>query len=145
MDDLTTLTTTKACTVRLLGKLQENIEWACMKIKPSKSRSISIVKGKLSDHRFHIALHLPISSLAEEYKCAKVRLEIMLLDSSNPFVAQAAPILATGRKWIPLGPHLQLRHASWWSRRYVRKRRQEGAPKLWRRQSKGSGWHGKVF
>ena len=212
MDDLTTLTVTKACTVRLLGKLQENIELARMKIKPSKSRSISIVKGKLSDHRFHIGeepipmvsekpvkslgrwydaslkdkeqveqlrkevagglesidktllpgklklwcmqygllprllwpltlyevplskveklermvnsyvrkwlgvprclssiglygkgmLHLPISSLAEEYKCAKVRLEMMLLDSSDPFVAQTAPILATGRKWTPL-------------------------------------------
>lgn len=40
------------CTVRLLRKLQENIELVRMKIKPSKSRSISIVKGKLSDHRF---------------------------------------------------------------------------------------------
>jgi len=47
-------------------------------------------------------LEMPISSRAEEYKCAKVRLEMMLLESSDPFVAQAAPILATGRKWIPL-------------------------------------------
>ena len=47
------------------------------------------------------ALELPISSLAEEYKCAKVRLEMTLLDSADPFVAQAAPILATGRKWKP--------------------------------------------
>ena len=211
MDDLTTLTTTKACTARLLRKLQDNIELARMKIKPGKSRSIAIVKGKLSDHRFHIGeeaiptvsekpvkslgrwydsslkdkeqveqlrkevardlkaidgtmlpgklklwcmqygllprllwpltlyevplskveklerlvssyvkkwlglprclssiglygkgmLHLPISSLTEEYKCAKVRLEMMLLDSSDPFVAQTAPTLATGRKWTP--------------------------------------------
>ena len=217
MDDLTTLPTTKACTVRLLRKLQENIELACMKIKPSKSRSISIVMGKLSDHCFHISeepiptvsekpvkslgrwhdaslkdkeqveqlrkevasgleninrtllpgklklwcmqyglrphllwpltlyevplskveklerlvssyvrkwlglqqhwalpkgmLHLPISSLAEEYKCAKVRLEMMLLDSSNSFVAQAAPILATGRKWTPLAATEQAKAA----------------------------------
>lgn len=27
---------------------------------------------------------------------------MMLLDSNDPFVAQAAPILATGRKWTPL-------------------------------------------
>ncbi len=47
-------------------------------------------------------LHLPISSLAEEYKCAKVRLEMMLLDSSDPLIAQAAPVLSTGRKWTPL-------------------------------------------
>ncbi|KAK2857716.1 hypothetical protein Q7C36_005635 [Tachysurus vachellii] len=157
MDDLTILSTTKVCNVRLLRKLQENIERARMKIKLSKSRSISIIKGNLSDHRFHVGkeliptvseepqveqlrkevasglenidrtllpgklkcfcmqlvssyvrkwlglprclssigfygkgmLHLPISSLVEEYKCAKVRLEMMLLDLSDPF-------------WIPL-------------------------------------------
>lgn len=43
-DDLTTL---EACTLRLLNKLQDNI-------KPSKSTSISILKGKLADHRFYI-------------------------------------------------------------------------------------------
>lgn len=37
MDDMTTLTTTEAHTKQLLGKLQENIKWAQMKIKPSKS------------------------------------------------------------------------------------------------------------
>lgn len=46
MDDLTTLTSTVVCTKQLLGKLQVNIDWARMKFKPSKSRSISIVKGK---------------------------------------------------------------------------------------------------
>lgn len=33
MDDMTTLTTTEAHTKQLLGKLQENIKWAQMKIK----------------------------------------------------------------------------------------------------------------
>lgn len=65
MDDLTTLTTTKVCTVRLLRKLQENIECARMKLKPSKSRSISIIKGKLSDHRFHIGKE-PIPIVSEK-------------------------------------------------------------------------------
>lgn len=59
MDDMTTLTTTKACTRRLLEKLQHNIEWARMKIKPSKSRSISIIKGRLSDHRIFIGKPIP--------------------------------------------------------------------------------------
>ncbi|KAJ8346703.1 hypothetical protein SKAU_G00281040 [Synaphobranchus kaupii] len=45
MDDITTLTTTVPCTKRLLTKLHQNITWARMKIKPSKCRSISIVKG----------------------------------------------------------------------------------------------------
>lgn len=43
-------------------------------------------------------LELPISTLAEESKCAKVRLEMTQLDSTDPFVAQAVPVLATRRK-----------------------------------------------
>ncbi len=54
MDDMTTLTTTAASTRRLLEKLQENIKWAQMKIKPNKSRSISIVKGQLKNVKFCI-------------------------------------------------------------------------------------------
>jgi len=47
MDDMTTMTmtTTVACTNWLLGKLTDYIEWAQMQFKPSKLRSISIVKG----------------------------------------------------------------------------------------------------
>lgn len=65
MDDLTTLTTTKACTRQLLGKLQDNIKWAWMKVKPSKSRSISVVKGKLAEHHFYISGE-PIPTVAEK-------------------------------------------------------------------------------
>ncbi|TWW63624.1 hypothetical protein D4764_03G0006320 [Takifugu flavidus] len=148
-----------------------------MEIKPSKSGSISIVKGQLAYERFHInnklvptilekhikslgrwysaelkdskqveqlkqdtisglslshanrlerlvnvqvrkwlglprclssiglygngVLSLPISSLVEEYKCAKARLEMTLTESRDPFVRGAAPTLATGRKWKP--------------------------------------------
>jgi len=49
MDDMTTMTSTVACTNLLLGKLTNNIEWARMQFRPSKSRSISIVKGKIVD------------------------------------------------------------------------------------------------
>ncbi|CDQ81793.1 unnamed protein product [Oncorhynchus mykiss] len=65
MDDMTTLTTTAACTRRLLAKLQDNIKWAQMKIKPSKSRSISIVKGQLKDVRFCIGDD-PIPTVSEQ-------------------------------------------------------------------------------
>ncbi|KAJ8392683.1 hypothetical protein AAFF_G00073570 [Aldrovandia affinis] len=66
MDDMTTLTTTAACTRRLLQKqLQENIKWARMKIKPNKSRSISIVKGELKDVRFCIGDD-PIPTVSEQ-------------------------------------------------------------------------------
>ncbi len=47
------------------------------------------------------ALSLPVSSLVEEYKCAKARLEMTLTESRDPFVRGAAPTLATGRKWKP--------------------------------------------
>lgn len=53
MDDMTT-TTTNAYTKQLLDKHQENIEWAQMDIKPSRFRSIFIVKGNLANERFHI-------------------------------------------------------------------------------------------
>lgn len=53
MDD-PTLTMTMACTQRLLKKLQDNIEMAQLKIKPSASRRISIVKGKQAHPRFYI-------------------------------------------------------------------------------------------
>jgi len=48
------MTTTVACTNRLLGKLTDNIEWAQMQFKPSKSRNISIVKGNVVDETFFI-------------------------------------------------------------------------------------------
>ena len=36
-------------------------------------------------------LELPVSSLTEEFKCSKVRLEMTLTDSRDPCVAQTAP------------------------------------------------------
>lgn len=54
LDDMTILTTTKACTKLPLVKLQGNITWARMEIKPSKSHTISIVKGLLTDETFLI-------------------------------------------------------------------------------------------
>lgn len=70
IDDMTTITTTKPCTKRLLNKLQENISWARMEIKSCKSRSISLIKGQLTNERFYIGgepiptiLEKPIKSL----------------------------------------------------------------------------------
>ena len=221
MDDITTLTTTKACTKRLLNKLQQNIDWARLKLKPSKCRSISIIKGKLSESRFYIGeepiptvaekpikslgrwydstlkdgdqvnqirqytidalktieksllpgklklwclqygllprlqwpltvyeiplskveklesivgsfvkrwlglprclsktglygrglLELPVSSLSEEFKCSKVRLEMTLRESLDPCVAKTTPTLVTGRKWVPAIAAQQARSA----------------------------------
>ena len=54
MDDMTLVTTTVPCMRRILERLDKNLKWAGMKIKPTKSRSISISRGKLSDRKFVI-------------------------------------------------------------------------------------------
>ncbi|CAJ1057798.1 uncharacterized protein LOC124385259 [Xyrichtys novacula] len=51
--------------LELLGKLHENIKLARLKIKPSKSRSISIVQRKLTHHCFHIGKE-PIPMVSEK-------------------------------------------------------------------------------
>lgn len=40
------LVTTAAYSKRLQSKLNDNLKWAGIKLKPSRSRSISVVKGK---------------------------------------------------------------------------------------------------
>jgi len=44
-------------------------------------------------------LQLPVSALTEEFKCAKVRLEITSVESRDKCVREAVPVLKTGRKW----------------------------------------------
>ena len=50
----------------------------------------------------HNALELPVSSLTEEFKCTKVRLNMTLTESQDDAIREgvAAPRLVTGRKWI---------------------------------------------
>ncbi len=74
MDDITTLTLTIACSKCLLGKLNANIKWTRMKLKLSKSMSISIIKGKFVDQRVRIkemsiplVSELPFKSLWQWY------------------------------------------------------------------------------
>lgn len=74
-----------------------------------------------------------MSSLKEEFKCSKVRLEISLAESRDPEVAQAAPTLLMGKKWSSagerrprnLGSAKEPRHSAdvWWWRRYDDKSR----------------------
>ena len=52
MDDSTLMTPTVPCAKRLLERINLNLRWVHMKIKPSKSRSISICRGKISDRKF---------------------------------------------------------------------------------------------
>ena len=44
-------------------------------------------------------MELPLTSLSEEFKCAKTRLQMTLNKSKDLVVRNNAPTLATGRKW----------------------------------------------
>ncbi|KAL6455729.1 hypothetical protein MHYP_G00355800 [Metynnis hypsauchen] len=50
MDDITTLLQTAACTSRLLKRMDELMSWARMKIKPSKSHSLSLRSQERPHH-----------------------------------------------------------------------------------------------
>ena len=53
-DDMTLVTTTVPCMKIILERLNKNLKWAGMKIKPTKSTSSSISRGKLSNRKFLI-------------------------------------------------------------------------------------------
>lgn len=55
MDDITSILQTAACTKRLLKRLDELVGWARMKIKPSKSRSLSLRKEIKRGHTIFVA------------------------------------------------------------------------------------------
>lgn len=69
-------------------------------------------------------LELPISSHSEEYKCTKVRLEMMLTESSDPFVAKLPP------SWLLGGTGPQQKHPS-------RHRQRSSTEMSWADSSKG--------
>ena len=54
MDDMTVILELKLHMENLLKRLQEFFMWAVMKKKPSKSRSLSIIKGKCQEIKFAI-------------------------------------------------------------------------------------------
>ncbi|XP_035665189.1 uncharacterized protein LOC118408481 [Branchiostoma floridae] len=60
MDDVTSILRTAPCTNRVLLRLEELTAWAGMQFKPSKSRSLSLRKGKLSGRTFSVnGQHIP--------------------------------------------------------------------------------------
>ncbi|KAL7372628.1 hypothetical protein ABVT39_019614 [Epinephelus coioides] len=75
MDDVTTLLQTLACTARLLKRFEELLTWARMRIKPVKSRSLSIRKGVRTDsicftvdnEKIPLLVDQPVQSLGRLY------------------------------------------------------------------------------
>ena len=54
IDDVTVILESKSLMENLLKRLQELFKWAAMKVKPSRSRSLSIFKGKCQEIKFAI-------------------------------------------------------------------------------------------
>ena len=54
IDDVAVISESKSHMEKLLKRLQELFKWAVMKIKPSKSRSLSTIKGKCQEIKFAI-------------------------------------------------------------------------------------------
>lgn len=75
MDDVTVVLQTAPCTRRCLKRLDELVTCTRMKIKPSKSRSLSLRKGSRNDNTIFVAgreqipllVNQPIQSLGRQY------------------------------------------------------------------------------
>ena len=74
MNDVTTLVQYKVCTQELLGHFHKLLTWAWMKVKPKKSRSISLVRGTICDTHYSIGGNIiptvreqPVKSLGRLY------------------------------------------------------------------------------
>ena len=75
MDDITTTTETVPQTKDLLQKLNEKFQWAGLRVRADKCRSLVIVKGKVQKRELRINEELitsiqdkPIKYLGKEYK-----------------------------------------------------------------------------
>ena len=93
MDDITTMTSCQIGTRWILQGLDKMVLWARMRFKPQKSRTLTIVKGKIKDQRFKIGNNYiptikdnPIrclgkvfdESLRDVKNCANVQQELSL-------------------------------------------------------------------
>ena len=66
MDDLTLLNPSTNKADKVLAKLEELMQWARMKFKPRKSRSLVLKRGKLdSSYHFYLSEE-PITTVSEQ-------------------------------------------------------------------------------
>ena len=55
MDDITLIAESRSHMEQLVTRLQELFKWAAMKIKPSKWRSLSLLKGNCKEMKFSVS------------------------------------------------------------------------------------------
>ena len=77
MDDITTTTETVPQTRHLLGKLADNLNWAGLRIKPEKCRSLVIFKGEIKSMELKVngklvtpIQEMPIKYLGKKYSAS---------------------------------------------------------------------------
>ena len=97
MDDVTVISESKSYMEKLLKRLQELFKLAAMKVKPSKSRSLSIIKGKYQEIKF--AINNNVIPTIREKKREKPR---SLLFSSTYWSSPVARSIKTIKRWITL-------------------------------------------
>ena len=83
MDDITVMTPSVVGTRWVLGGLERMVNWARMRFKPQKSRSLSITKGKVRDQRFSIAGEVIPTIKDNPIKCLGKRFDETLGDIEN--------------------------------------------------------------
>ena len=83
MDDITVMTPSATGTRWVLGGLERMTRWARMRFKPQKSRSLTLVKGKLCTQRFNIGGESIPTIQENPIKCLGNRFDETLGDLVN--------------------------------------------------------------
>ena len=89
MDDITTLVRSEQDTRDVLNKLQELFTRCRMKVKPKKSRSLTIIKGKVKETCFYIDKDpIPVIPVCRGKKVQKLRKSCTIFCKSCTKVAR---------------------------------------------------------
>ena len=84
MDNMTVMTTRGMRAHWIIGKLDKTIEWAGMKFKPRKTRSVVIVKGKIESRSCFRIQGADIPTIKDSaIKCLAKWYDETLKDSEN--------------------------------------------------------------
>ena len=97
MNDVTVISESKSHMEKLLKRLQELFKWAVMKIQPSKSRSLSIIKGKCQEIKFAIDNNLIPTKREKSLKRPR-----SMLFPSTYWSSSVARSFKTIKRWITL-------------------------------------------
>ena len=110
MDDITVMTPSVIGTRWVLGGLEKMTRWARLRFKPQKSRSLTIVKGKVHDQRFTIGGELIPTIQENPIKCLGKRFDDTLGDLANADVIEKEL-----RQWLRTidESSLQGKHKAW--------------------------------